>query len=75
MHFAWFLYYLINDPGESTDIARSQPAILANMIAFAEFSHEPAQPGTFLDPSRARHNRDRQAKFGFSKNAFKKWKK
>jgi hypothetical protein len=45
------------------------------MIAFAEFSHEPAQPGTFLDPARARHNRDRQAKFGFSKNAFKKWKK
>ena len=72
---AWALYDLKNDPGETTDIAPSQPAILANMIAFAEFSHEPAQPGTFLDPSRARHNRDRQAKFGFSNNAFKIWKK
>ena len=65
----WSLYNLENDPSEKLDIAKRQPAILANMIKFADESSEPARPGTFLDPDRLLHNRDRQAKFGFSNQA------
>ena len=68
----WNLYDLKNDPSETNDIASEQPAILATMIEFAKTSHLPARPGTFIDPERSRHNRDRQAKFGFSDAAMKR---
>jgi arylsulfatase A-like enzyme len=62
----WALYDLSKDPSETTDLSSSEPKQLANMVAFAQKEHQPVRPGTFLDPTRARHNRDRQAKFGFS---------
>jgi len=62
----WALYDLTKDPSETTDLSSSEAEQLAKMQAFAQREHEPVRPGTFLDPTRARHNRDRQAKFGFS---------
>ena len=65
----WELYDLEKDPSEGRDMAKYQPAILARLTEFAEQSHRPARPGVFLDPDRVRHQRDRQAKFGFSTQA------
>jgi len=65
----WALYNLKDDVSESFDLSREQPAILSRMIAFSEQEHQPAQPGIFIDETRARHQRDRQAKWGFSKAA------
>ena len=62
----WALYDLSKDPSETTDLSSSEAGQLAKMQAFAQKEHEPVRPGVFLDPTRARHNRDRQAKFGFS---------
>jgi len=62
----WALYDLTKDPSEATDLSSANKDQLAKMQAFAEKEHEPVRPGAFLDPTRARHNRDRQAKFGFS---------
>ena len=62
----WALYDLTKDLSETTDLSSAKPEQLAKMQAFAKREHEPVRPGTFLDPTRARHNRDRQAKFGFS---------
>ncbi len=63
----WELYDLDNDVSETTSVADKQAEILARMIAFAEASHEPVQPGTFTD--RTRHERDRRAKYGTSRAA------
>ena len=49
-------------------MAKYQPAILARLTEY-EKAHQPACPGVFLDPDRVRHQRDRQAKFGFSAEA------
>ncbi len=65
----WALYDLDADPSETEDLSKVQPALLVKMIDFADHSHTPARPGTFSDPSRRLHNRDRQAKFGFSERA------
>ena len=62
----WALYDLTKDPSETTDLSSSETGQLAKMQAFAQREHEPVRPGFFLDPTRTRHNRDRQAKFGFS---------
>jgi arylsulfatase A-like enzyme len=63
---AWELYDLQNDIEELNNLASAQPGILAKMKAFAAASHEPVRPGTFLDPDRTKHERDRQAKWGTS---------
>jgi len=63
---AWELYNLDNDISESNDIANDHPNILAELKAFAKKSREPARPGAFSD--RTRHERDRQAKWGFSRD-------
>ena len=60
----WNLYDLKNDPSETNDIASEQLAILATMIEFAKTSHQPARPGTFIDPSEV-DTTDRQAKLFF----------
>jgi len=62
----WALYDLAKDPSETTDLSSTKPGQLARMQAFAKEEHEPVRPGVFHDPLRARHQRDRQAKFGFS---------
>jgi len=63
----WELYDLAHDIAEQHNVADEHPEVLAKMVAFAEEAHEPARPGTFFN--RALHERDRQAKFGFSGKA------
>jgi len=66
---AWELYDLSADIEESTSLAAAHPETLTKMKAFAEASHQPERPGTFLDPLRKRHERDRWAKWGTSRGA------
>ncbi|MCA9047269.1 MAG: sulfatase-like hydrolase/transferase [Planctomycetaceae bacterium] len=61
----WELYDLTKDLSEAHDVAAEHPEIVKQMKAFAEQSHEDVRPGEYLDPERTRHQRDRQAKFGF----------
>ena len=65
-HQKWALYDLSKDLSETEDLSAINSKQLAKMKAFADGEHEPVRPGIFLDPERARHNRERQAKFGFS---------
>lgn len=66
---AWELYDLSSDISEANNIAAEHPELLAKMIRFAEQSHEPVRAGTYLDPTRARHEQDRRAKWGTSRQA------
>lgn len=61
----WELYDLSSDIGEEHNVAAEHPELLGEMQQFAAASHEPVREGTFTD--RARHERDRQAKWGTSK--------
>jgi arylsulfatase A-like enzyme len=62
----WELYDLDKDVSETTSVADENPKVLAEMKAFAVASHEPIQAGTFT--TRERHERDRQAKWGSTRN-------
>lgn len=62
----WELYNLSVDISESNNVAESHPNILSELQTFAKEAHEPVRPGTFSD--RTRHERDRQAKWGFQDN-------
>ena len=44
-----------------------RPDWIVRMKRIAEAEHEPVQPGTFRDPNRTRHERDRWAKWGDTK--------
>jgi arylsulfatase A-like enzyme len=59
---AWELYDLTADPGESKDLAQSNPGMLAKLTALAAKAHEPVREGTFTRTDR--HQRDQRAKFG-----------
>jgi hypothetical protein len=61
------LYDLSRDVSERNNVAADHPDRLAGMKAFAEAAHEDAREGVFYN--RAIHERDRQAKFGFSGKA------
>ncbi|MEZ6127666.1 MAG: sulfatase-like hydrolase/transferase [Planctomycetaceae bacterium] len=61
----WELYDLTQDLSEANNVADQHPAIVERMKTYAEQSHEPVRPGEYLDKQRTRHERDRQAKFGF----------
>ncbi len=63
----WELYDLSKDISETTNVAADHPDRLAAMQAFAKASHEPANPGVYQDEARTRHERDRWAKWGDSK--------
>lgn len=65
----WELYDLSKDISETTSVADANPALLAEMIAYAEEAHEPVQAGTYSDPARTRHERDRWAKWGTTRDA------
>ncbi|MCB1122548.1 MAG: arylsulfatase [Verrucomicrobiae bacterium] len=62
----WELYDLQNDITESASLAASYPEVLDKLTRFALSSHEPVNPGVFLDPNRILHERDRRAKWGTS---------
>jgi arylsulfatase A-like enzyme len=59
---SWELYDLASDPSETTDLAASQPEILAKLKGLAAQAHEPVREGVFT--SRDLHERDRRAKMG-----------
>lgn len=63
----WELYDLEADISESNSVAAANPELLAKMQAFAKASHTPVRPGRFYDTNRERHNRDRWAKWGTSR--------
>lgn len=64
----WELYDLSEDISETNDIASKHPEVLSRLKKFAKEAHEPARPGEFLDPERTRHERDRKAKWGWSRH-------
>ncbi len=66
----WELYDLAKDISETNDIADSHPDVLAKMTAYAREAHEECQQGVFHD--RAIHERDRQAKYGGTRQTPKK---
>ena len=63
----WELFDLERDISETTNLRSEHPDILKKMKAFAKAAHQPVRPGTYLDKSRQRHKRDRQAKWGTSR--------
>ncbi|MFT5466462.1 MAG: arylsulfatase A-like enzyme [Verrucomicrobiales bacterium] len=65
----WELYDLSKDVSETITLAKNHPDLLAEMIAYAEEAHTPVKFGTYSDPARARHQRDRWAKWGTTKDA------
>lgn len=60
----WELYDLSIDLSEAHNIASQHTEILDHMKAFAVKEHQPVRIGTYTH--RTRHERDRQAKYGFS---------
>lgn len=60
----WELYDVDADPTESIDVAREHPERIAMMAVIAAGEHEPVDAGTYLDPARTRHEKDREAKWG-----------
>ncbi len=64
----WELYDLKADVSETTSVADAHPEILAKIQAFAKASHVPVEAGVFTDPDRVRHERDRWAKWGTSRD-------
>jgi arylsulfatase A-like enzyme len=64
----WALFDLSRDVSETTNVADRHPQVLKALATIAEREHTPARPGTYSDPARVRHQRDRWAKWGTSKN-------
>jgi hypothetical protein len=60
------LFDLEADPTESKNVAAEHPELLTMMAAIAKGEHEPVDAGTYLDPGRTRHEKDRDAKWGTS---------
>lgn len=61
---AWELYDLASDISEAHNVADQHPERVARMKDIANKAHTPVESGTFADTTL--HERDRQAKFGFS---------
>ena len=64
----WELYDLTADVSETKNVAEQHPDLLARLRNFAKSSHEPVRPGTYTDAARTRHERDRRAKWGSTRN-------
>lgn len=64
----WELYDLETDVSETVNLASDHADVLKRMQAFAESSHTPAEPGTYDDPARELHERDRRAKWGTTRS-------
>ena len=65
-HKSWELYDVEKDLSESVDLSVRNPQKLVELITLAKAAHEPVRPGTFADPERKDHERDRWAKWGTS---------
>lgn len=60
----WELFDLSTDPSEANNVADQHADLIAQMKRYAQQSHQPLQAGKYQD--RKLHERDRQAKFGFT---------
>ncbi len=60
----WELYDLSQDISEANDVAASHPDIVARMKELAAKSHAEERPGSYSDPKRTIHEKDRKAKWG-----------
>ncbi|MEC7231337.1 MAG: arylsulfatase, partial [Planctomycetota bacterium] len=60
----WSLYDLSKDVSEQRDVSAQHPERIAAMAAIAAREFTPARPGTYRDPARTRHEKDRDAKWG-----------
>ncbi|MFP6874166.1 MAG: sulfatase-like hydrolase/transferase [Verrucomicrobiales bacterium] len=63
---SWELFDLDQDISEKKNLAGDNPEILGRLKSIAVREHTPVNPGTFT--LRTRHERDRRAKWGDSKN-------
>jgi arylsulfatase A-like enzyme len=63
----WELYDLNSDVSEANDVSAAHPDVLDQMKTYAAEAHQPVRPGVFSD--RTRHEKDRWAKWGTSRNA------
>ncbi|MEM7387344.1 MAG: sulfatase/phosphatase domain-containing protein, partial [Verrucomicrobiota bacterium] len=64
----WELFDLSKDVSEAQSLADRHPVILEKMRAVASASHTPIHKGSYSDPERKRHEKDRNAKWGTSKD-------
>lgn len=62
----WSLFDLSKDVSEERDLAAEHPERIAAMAAVAAREFTPARPGSYRDPARTRHEKDRDAKWGTS---------
>ena len=67
----WELYDLEKDISETTDVSAAHPDILNKMTDYAAGQHEEWVKGTYSDPKRTRHERDRWAKWGTARKPVK----
>ena len=65
----WSLFDLSKDVSEERDLAAEHPERIAAMAAVAAREFTPARPGSYRDPARTRHEKDRDAKWGTSPTA------
>ena len=64
----WELYDVGRDVSEAHDLAAGHPDVIARLASVAAREFVPAQPGSYTDPARKRHQRDRRAKWGTAAN-------
>ena len=69
----WELFDLKKDISETTDLATRHPEVMSKIKEIAEREHSPVRKGTYTD--RTRHERDRWAKWGDSKDRPQKRKR
>ena len=60
----WELYDLSTDISEANDVAAQHRDIVDQMKRYATASHAAERPGTYADPKRTIHEKDRRAKWG-----------
>ena len=63
---SWELFNVAKDVSETNNLADAHPEKLAQLQAVTKREHTPAEPGTYTN--RKRHQRDREAKWGTSKD-------
>ncbi len=64
---SWELYDLAIDISEKQSVSADNPEILKKMQDFVVGAHSPVKPGTYLDPTREKQEKDRAAKWGVTR--------
>ncbi|MFT7074642.1 MAG: cytochrome c [Planctomycetota bacterium] len=60
----WALFDVERDVSEAHDVAGEHPDVVAELARVAAREYTPVRPGSYTDPARTRHERDRWAKWG-----------